>query len=339
MIKFVILSILFSSYLWAGPVEKMVASKKYAELSRYYLKNTKKNFTRKQLIHISDALRKQRLFREDIKLNIQLMNRYYRKQHLRLLKDIKASNTIDPDDYPIGQKIIYWIIISDYANILTKYEKRSPALEKDYRFFQIFSKMLVDMEFRESKVDKINNQVNNHLEYLTNKVYRFTGSYNLQYVSWQREAILKGPLQDTTLNVTNRGYCLGGDMGMENHLFHFYVDGCFLFGSGGVKSTNTGVDYQQSNVGAFGFKAGPGASLIVSSSKSRIGVKIPFIYTIQRYQNPNSTQFSVEETSPFSFMTTLYSRFQFGKNYFQTEFGKYIQKEEIFWGLGFGREF
>ncbi len=339
MIKLLILSFLYSGFLWAGPVEQMVAGKRYAELSRYYLSNTKRNFTRKQLILISDALRRQRLFREDIRLNIQLMNKYYKKQHVRLLKDIKASNTIDPDDYPISQKIIYWIIISDYANILTKYEKRSPALEKDYRFFQIFSKMLVDMEFRESKVDKINNKVNNHLEYLTNKVYRFAGSYNLQYVSWQREAILTGPLRDTSLNVTNRGYCLGGDMGMENHLFHFYLDGCFLFGSGGVKSTDSSVEYQQSNVGAYGFKAGPGASLIVSSSKSRIGFKVPVIYTIQRYQNPNSTQFSIEEKSPFSFMTTLFSRFQFGKTYFQTEFGKYIQKEEIFWGLGIGREF
>ena len=127
---------------------------------------------------------------------------------------------------------------------------------------------------------------------------------------------------------------------MENYLYHFYVDGCVLMGAGGVSATsNANVAYQQSNVPAYGIKAGPGVSMIVSSSKSRIGFKVPIIYSVQKLVNPASPGYEVFNAAPISVVTSIYSRWQFNKWYIQTEFGKYIQKEETFWGLGFGKSF
>lgn len=335
-----ILLITFSSTAFSKNLKLMVERQEYKKVVSYYNLNKKKDFTKHEYALISYSMRKLKMLRQDISLNVRQINRYFKAEHQKLLKETKASNTIDPDEYPKNLKITYWIILTDLGEILQKYKTRSKNFNKDYLYFQTFSKMLVDLEFRESKVDKINNKVNTHLEYIVNKIYKFSSSVSLQYVSWQRNATLNGPDGSTNLNVTNRGYCLGGDAGIENHLFHFYVDGCFLAGSGGVKNIdNPDVSYQQSNVKAMGLKFGPGASMIVSSSKSRIGVRLPIIYTIQRFTNPGDGFYAVEETSPLSFMGTLYSRFQFEKWYLQTEFGKYMQKEEIFWGLGIGKQF
>jgi hypothetical protein len=335
-----LLLLLLTQSLWAGQIELLATSKKYQKLVDYYLSHKSDNFSQNEYLYISHALRKTGHFREDISFNIRFLNKFHQKKHKQLLKDIRESNTVDPEEYTEEHKLVYWIILTDYANILKKYDERKPVLEKDYKHFQVFSKIIVHLEFRESKVDKVNNLVNNHLEYLTKKVYNYVSSFFFQYVSWQREVFLKGLNSKTGLNVTNRGYCVGADAGIENYKWHFYVDGCLMFGSGGVQnSSDPTVSYQQSNVGAYGLKAGPGASVIVSSSKSRVGIKLPLIYTIQKFSSPNNGQFSIEETNPLSIMTNVYSRFQFGKWYFQTEFGKYIQRDEFFWGLGIGKEF
>ena len=98
-------------------------------------------------------------------------------------------------------------------------------------------------------------------------------------------------------------------------------------------------NYQQSNIPAYGVKAGPGASIIVSSSKSRIGIKLPMIYSVQELTTPIQTGFSVDQESSLAFMASLHSRWQFNKWYLQTELGKYITQEQTFWGLGIGKEF
>jgi hypothetical protein len=145
---------------------------------------------------------------------------------------------------------------------------------------------------------------------------------------------------DTPLIVTNRGLCAGGDVGYENYRWHFALDGCIFSGTGGVAATGaTGVDYRQANVPAYGFKFGPGASMIVSSSRSRIGVRLPMIFNFQRLTNPGVAGYNIEAERAYSLTTTLFSRWQLGKWHVQTEFGKYIQREATIWALGFGKTF
>jgi hypothetical protein len=200
--------------------------------------------------------------------------------------------------------------------------------------------LLSELEFRERKVDKFNDRILAHLKLLEGKVYRFRRGLSLQYVSWQTAATLAGPAKDTGLLVTNSGVCAGGDLGWENAFYHFYVDGCVIAGHGGVSAdASSPVTYHQSNVPAYGAKLSPGASMIVSSSGSRIGLQLPVIYTLQTLQDPKTPNYNIEQTEPLSVVASLYSRWQFKAWYFQTEFGKYLRAEQTYWGLGLGKSF
>jgi hypothetical protein len=272
---------------------------------------------------------------------MRLIKREYSQYHKRLLKQIKAGDTIDSDEYPEALKVLYWNLINAYGQIILGYEKNSQLIKKDHQHYMVFAKILSELEFREGKVDKLNDRITAHILMLQNKVYKFSSSWSIQYMSWQQESQLRGPNGfSSNLTVTNRGLCLGGDLGYENANYHWYVDGCAFYGSGGVSAeSGTGVNYQQSNVPSYGLKIGPGASLIASSSKSRIGVKLPIVYNFQSLQNPGQPNFSIKAESAISVATSIYSRWQFDKWYLHSEFGKYVDREATIWSLGVGRQF
>ena len=325
----------------ASEVTQAFNQKDFRRVTESYRQNQKKNYSRQELIYISYSLRKMGYYRQDINLNVIIINKHYKRHHQKLLQSIKRGDTVDGDDYPEGLMVLYWNLLNSYGQILKGYKEDSPKVEDDHKYFVQFSKILSELEFREGKVDKYNDAIIAHRQLLKDKIYHLKKSWSVQYVSWQQEAILNHPSGSSTLIITNKGLCAGGDVGYENYRFHFYLDGCVLYGSGGVKNNdqNLVANYQQSNVPALGVKAGPGASYIVSSSKSRIGFKIPIIYSIQDLTSPKDPDYSIEQASSLSYLASLYSRWQFNKWYFQTEFGKYIQSEQAFWGLGIGKEF
>jgi hypothetical protein len=278
--------------------------------------------------------------RQSIKLNTRLIEMRHHSLHQKLIQDISRGETIDGEDYPEALKLLYWNLMNDYGVIILEYKNQSEMMKKDHQNFLMYSNILSELEFREDETDKFNDKITAHLTYLSNKAYKFTKSLSALYISWQSESTLKGPNSQTGLVVTNRGMCLGGEAGWENSFYHFYVDGCFLIGSGGVSTdASSPIIYKQSNVTAYGAKFAPGASMIVSSSGSRIGMKLPLIYSVQKLQEPGNNAYHVSENSPLSLIASLYSRWQFDKWYFQTEFGKYILQEQTFWGIGLGKNF
>ena len=269
-----------------------------------------------------------------------MIEKDFQKQHQTLLATMEKGDAVDPDEYPKPLKIYYWRILRDYSNLVKEHSKDSPALKEDSQYFNDFYNILSALEFKERKVEKLNDNVASHLQYLENKVYHFTSSLSFQYVSWQQESKLVSDTTSTGLITTNKGYCVGGEAGLENRYFHYYMDGCFLFGSGGVAAPDsTDITYQQSSIPAYGFKGGPGASMIVSSSGSRLGLKVPIIYSTQKLTDPSGPGYKIVQGSPLSVLVSLYSRWQFDKWYVQTEFGKYLKKEQTFWGLGLGKNF
>ena len=340
MMKFILIFMLMLNAAIASDVTDAFARKNWKAISDIYKNNQNRAYNKKELVYISYALKKLGFYRQDIKLNIRLIKQSHASEHKKLLSQIKNGDTVDGEEYPESLKVLYWNLMNDYGKIVEGYHDQSQLIEKDHRHYLMFSKILSELEFREGQVDKFNDRIMAHLQYLEKKVYNFSSSWSISYISWQTESTLQGPTTRTGLIVTNSGSCLGGDVGYENYLFHFYVDGCVFAGSGGVAAdSSSAITYQQSNVPAYGLKAGPGASMIVSSSKSRIGVKLPVIYTLQKLQEPSNPGYDIKEDSPLSFVASLYSRWQFDKWYLQTEFGKYIQAEQTFWGLGIGRTF
>ncbi|MFP5386438.1 MAG: hypothetical protein ACLGHN_10190 [Bacteriovoracia bacterium] len=340
MMKFIfIFIILISTLAHASDITDAFKRRDFNKISDIYRDNPKRPFSDKELIYISYSLRKLGFYRQDIKLNIRLIKKKYSSYHKKLLRDVSRGETIDGDEYPDALKVLYWNLMNDYGKILEGYHDASTLIKKDHQHYLVFSKLLSELEFREGKVDKLNDRIVAHIQLLENKVYKFTKSLSFQYISWQTEVKLTGP-ESSGLVVTNRGLCLGGDIGWENSFYHFYLDGCAFAGSGGVSAdASSPVTYKQSNVPAYGAKFGPGASMIVSSSGSRIGFRVPVIYTIQHLQEPANSNYSIDQDNPVSYLASLYSRWQFKSWYFQTEFGHYIQKEQTYWGLGIGKKF
>jgi hypothetical protein len=340
MIKFLLIIIFCISAAQASDISDAFKRKDFRRISDIYRNNQRHDFSKKDLIFISYSLRKLGFYRQDIKLNIRLIKKHYPNYHKKILIDVKKGRTIDSDEYPNALKVLYWNLMNDYGRIIESYKDASTLIKKDHQHYLVFSKILSELEFREGKVDKFNDQIVSHIQYLENKVYKFSASISFQYISWQNSSTLESATSKASLIVTNRGLCLGGDAGIENSFYHFYVDGCAFAGSGGVSAdASSPITYQQSNIPAYGLKFGPGASMIVSSSGSRIGLRVPIIYNLQKLQEPTNPAFKINSESPLAFVASLYSRWQFQRWYFQTEFGKYIQTEQTFWGLGIGKNF
>ena len=339
--KFLVVFLLLIAQVHASDVTDAFKKKNYGKVSQIYRDNPKRVFNSKELIFISFALRQKQFFRQDIKLNVRLIKTNFAKQHRKVLQTMKKGDTLDADEVPKALKVLYWNLLNDYGEIIKGYDRVSTRMEKDQTHFNTFSKILGELEFRESKVDKKNEEIVGHILFLNNKVYKRSSSYFVSYVSWQQDAeIRKNDGNQAGLILTNKGLCMGGETGYENYLWHFSVDGCLLIGSGGVskQGTSTIRKYQQSNIPALGFKTSPGISMIVSSSKSRIGIRVPIIYSVQKLTPPTS-DYTMKQDSPLSVVTSLYSRWQFQNWYFQTEFGKYVSKESTFWGFGIGKSF
>lgn len=340
MIRICLLLLITSvSMAHASEIVQAYKAKKTGRIIEIYRANPKRAYTKKEFIVISYALRKQGLFKADILVNVRMIKKEFAKEHKKILADIKKGATIDADSYSKLLKHTYWNLMNDYGRIMQGYKSVSEINPKDREHYAVFSKILSELEFREGQVDKLNDKITAHIQYVQNRVYRFTYGFSLQYLSWQQQSILEGAGSSTNLIVTNKGYCAGGELGMENYLFHFSLDACFLLGSGGVSSAGSAINYQQSNVPAYGVKAGPGVSMIVSSSKSRIGIKVPIVYNLQELAQPNQAGYEVKTESPLSIVTSLYSRWQFDSFYIQTEFGQYVGKDETLWSLGIGKSF
>lgn len=342
MLKLVALILVSMNVAMAANIKPLFERKEYKRIVATYGSPDKwEGLSNKELVMVSHAFRKLERYRDDAKVVFWILKKDYAKDHADIRKKIREKETLDVEDYPKSLPIHYWNLYNDYANILLGYDELGPGLEKDQKIYNIFRQILSELEFREGKAEKLNNKVVSHLQYLEDKIYRFSASVNIQYVSWQNDATLhRGSTgAKTGLIITNQGYCVGGDVGIENGFYHFLLDGCFLMGVGGVSAYgDSNITYQQ-NVPATGIKLGPMASMIVSSSKSRIGIGLPIIYTSQNLTQPSDPDYKVDEESPLSYLATVNSRWQFGQWYLRTEFGQYFRKQESFWGLGFGRQF
>lgn len=342
MIKIILLILTLSSAAHASNIEQAFKRKNYKAVIKTYLQSPEKRWTYSEMIKISYSLRKDSLYRQSIRLSLKILNVRFKKKHQEVIRKVRKSEMLDPEAFPKAMKILYWNIFRDYSQIIKQDEKITPLLEKDLKHFTFFHKVLTDLEFRENKIDKTNDEINAHVKGIKDRIYRLSYSMSFQYVSWQRSAFLYSTTNDDKFDllITNEGYCLGGDVGLENEFHHFFADGCLLIGAGGASSHDPqGPTYKQPAVPAYGFKGGLGYSKIVSSSKSRIGIKLPFIFTVQSLDAPLDETFSVDSRPQIDFLLSLYSRWHLDKWYFQTEFGKYLQKEDVFWGLGLGRSF
>src|SRR4051812_43028886 len=111
-------------------IKELYKNKDFDEIADIYLNDILTPRPREDLILISSALRRTGHFREDITVNLKILSKHYTDANRRLLTDVKESNSVDPDEYPIGQKVLYWFILNDYAALIKDYSSRSEKLDK-----------------------------------------------------------------------------------------------------------------------------------------------------------------------------------------------------------------
>ena len=274
----------------------------------------------------------------EIKKNQKIIQTKFPREEIKLKKLIKESETVDPEEFPEEYKKLNFKIFASLSKILVNKKSAVPESSPQRKLFLIYREKLSNLEYQESKVEKVYDLIQNHFKNLEEKKYIGTFRLFIDYVSWQYNAVLKGPLGEYDLVVTNKGICPGLSYSQENKFFTFFADACYLFTSGGVSSDPSQVTYIQDNVLATGVKTSIGLGYFVSSSRSEIGFKLPIIYAIQNLENPPGG-YEVQEGSNLLTMVGVYSRWPIGSYFFQTEFSKYLTQDQLLWSLGFGYKF
>ena len=288
----------------------------------------------------SGSLRKEKKYREDAILNQGMIKKHFSAKHSRIIKAIKDNESIENIDPELQR--LYLLIYSDYSLILRAHKTPSEQLDKDQKKFNAFYKILDGLEVKTRQVNSINDKVNAHINSLRGSIYKSSGTASIQYISWQENSKLTNVTLGTNqeLLITNKGICLGGSYGIENEKYDFYVDGCALFGSGTVSGRNEAI-YSQASLPFYGAKIGPGFSLISSSTKARVGLKFPIMYSSQKIVDfeADGSSYEVKKKENFFISTALYSRWYFKKLYVDLELGKFLIQTEAYWALGLGTSF
>ncbi|MGE3609242.1 MAG: hypothetical protein AB7I27_06605 [Bacteriovoracaceae bacterium] len=228
----------------------------------------------------------------------------------------------------------------DLGQKILSQERMSPEVHAEKEQFENLKDELGN--YKEAQVEELNEKVSTHLKNLQQLVFHRTKAVFIDFISWQRELTLKGPDSKSTLIVTNRGWCGGGLLGQSNQYYHYFVDGCFLFGEANVSSEKRNVTYKEGNIPTWGAKLSPGVGMFVSSTKVEFGFKLPIMYVNQTFSKPNQSQFSgykVREDSPLSVMGSIYARWPFQEFFFQSEFAKIIGNDLVLYSLGLGMKF
>jgi hypothetical protein len=285
----------------------------------------------------SNLLRAKHLYREDIKLNQELIKKYLKNEHFKLIKAVKNNESVDRIN-PELQKI-YLTIYADYYSLILDAKELNPKLTSDYKDFNKFYKFLDGLEVKVRVVNNINDKAIAHIKALEGSVYKFSSSFYTQYLSWQEKAVLENTTDGTEHNllITNKAVCLGGDLGVENENYHYYLDGCAMIGSGTVTGQTESI-YSQSSLPLLGLKFAPGVSFIPSSFNSRIGFKFPFMFSTQKISDfeADGSSYIVKKKENFFIAGAIYSRWYL-KNYFvSVELGQFITQPEVYWAFGLG---
>lgn len=340
--KLLILILFFSFQVKANELDNLYKARRFADIVKQYNTAEKvEKLTARDTLIVSYSYKALGKYREDAKIIAALIKRIHAIDHKKIYTLIQEKETIESDEYSNSLKMLYWNIYNSYGQILLSYKKRNAQFEKDYQIFQTFRTILSELEFREGKVEKLNDKVMTQDQYLKDLEYHFVRNISLTYLSWQVSANLVRTTNNhqTKLLVTNQGPCVGGDIGYENGFNHFSLDGCFFYGSGTANSIDSNVVNYKQTIAAYGLKFGPSYSRIISSSKTRFGTAVSLVFNTQSFTDPDDPEYKIDKKSSLSIYPAIFARWQFGQWFFKSEFGGFIGQNEVIWGLGIGHSF
>jgi hypothetical protein len=260
----------------------------------------------------------------------------YPKEMLALRYAVENSREVNVSLYSRQfQKSLYQSYLAQAERIMRTQNYRD-LTARDREEVQFSKSALEKLEHEEKQVDELSDRVRGHLSKLEARVFRIRKRLSLELISWQTEATLKGPFEDTTLLTTNLGFCPGFGVSYENKLMALSADFSGIYGSGGVSAVQGLVTYQQANVPAYGAKVALGAAKVVSSSGSELGLRGSVLYIKQSLTEPPQAGYSIEQDKSLTATVSLFSRWRLGRTYFQTDFGRHIGRSATLYSFGMG---
>jgi len=329
-----------SSFQVQNEIARLYQQKKYRLVVRKYLVN------RKAVLHdyrtallVNIAYEKLREYPEALTLNFDYIRTNFQTENVRLKKEFQNNQAPDPANYPLQFQSVFFRIYGDYSQEILGATWQGGVSGRNLSAFEQYKKALDALGYQAEAVQNIHDRVDNHLKLLKKKKYRWRPRVFLDYISWQTSASLNGPYETTALLATNVGLCPGAGISYESGFWALSFDLSYLQGSGGVSATQGLVQYQQTDVSATGFKAALGAGMIVSESRSELGLRLTVLDVSQSLARPDSTGYSVEQPNSLSEVISIYSRWTFDHFYLQSDFGRYFKRPATLWSLGLGYSF
>ena len=267
---------------------------------------------------------------------IKAFNKVHAVETAKIKKAVNQGEELNSKDYSQDYKELLFRIYSGYASRLVEAKSLDSNVNRDTPLFDFFKKALGKLEYKEDEVDATSDKVKARLIHLEEKKYRIKWRVSLNYLSWQSQASLIGPFETTSLLSTNLGICPGLGASLENRFWALSLDLQGLYGSGGVSAVQGLVEYQQSQIPAFGGRLALGGGRIVSSSGSEVGLRVSALYVRQSLTRPSDTQYSIEQNKTLSFTASVFSRWRFNRFYFETDFGRTVARPSTIWSIGLG---
>jgi|GEM_PF-1476805 len=329
-----------SSFQVRNEIARLYQQKKYRLVVRKYLVN------RKAVLHdyrtallVNIAYEKLREYPEALTLNFDYIRANFQAENSRLKSEFRNNQAPDPANYPVQFQSVFFRIYGDYSQEILGATWQGGVSKRNLSAFEQYKKALDAFGYQAEAVQNIHDRVENHLKLLEKKKYRWRPRVFLDYISWQTSAALIGPFETTALLATNMGLCPGVGISYESGFWALSFDLSYLRGSGGVSATQGLVQYQQSDVAATGFKAALGAGMIVSESRSELGLRLTVLDVSQSLARPDTSGYSIDQPNSISEVISIYSRWTFDHFYLQSDFGRYFKRPATLWSLGFGYSF
>jgi hypothetical protein len=267
---------------------------------------------------------------------IKAFNKNYPAETAKIKKAVNQGEPINSNEVGKEYQDLLFRIYGGYASKLIATSTLDSTVTRDVPLFEFFKKALGKLEYREDEVDATADRVKAHLTVLEEKKYRIKWRASLHYMSWQSQATLKGPFENTSLLTTNLGFCPGIGASLENRFWSLSLDLSGLYGSGGVSPIYGNVLYQQSQVPAFGGRFSVGGGRIVSSSGSEVGLRGSILFVRQSLTKPPDPSYSIDQDKTLSLTVSVFSRWRFNRFYLETDFGRTVARPSTLWSIGLG---
>ncbi len=321
----------------SNDISKLYQEKKYLEVIKKF-ENNKNELLENEtsVVQVIDACEKLNLFDSALTIGFSYVNKNYPGEVTRLLRSVRKNEEVKNNDYSRGLKNSILRIFNGFSVKILNSESKKEISDKDFSSLEQYKKLLEKLGYEMVEVNKTYHEIESHIKDFEELTYHWNIRVFIDYLSWQTSATLRGPFEQTPLLATNVGFCPGVGFSFENRDWSYSSDLSFLYGSGGVSSTQGLVDYQQSSVPAIGGKFSLGAGRIVSTSRSELGLKFTLLYVRQSLNTPSSAGYSVDQPNALGKAISIYSRWGFGRFYLITEFGRYVPKPATLWALGLG---